>query len=456
MSIFSIDLKSFKQNFDSKTINKEMYGEVHTDFILVNKMLDLLPQHLFLDPSLKWLDPCAGRGYFPIVLYKRLFNSLHTKIKEPKKRHQHIIENMIYMIEINSDHIALLFETFGENANIANANFLEMKKQRFDIIIGNPPFNSNGAKKVPTNSRLSKKKDGISIWADFLINCVGNLKDEGWISMITPSIWLKRDHKFHNYLIERGEIHKMHCMTNSETNKIFHNQAQTPTTFFAFCRNLSRKGKIRVYDSISTTYVCCDNLNCIPLISPSIIKKLHKFVKRFGCINVIKTSMRPGYKKLAVRKSECKAHPFKNVTTCRLNGLKPELIFNFSNILCSFHSVQPKLILAHKMYGFPYLDTNGYGISNRDNYIIKDYTLEQLKIIKDFLTTKLAFAIFESTRYRMKYLEKYAFEFIPDITKLKNFPTIITDKTMADYFNFNKQEQSYINKITKKNYLQFN
>lgn len=455
MSIFSIDLDSFKQDFDTKMVNKEMYGEVHTDFILVNKILDLLPEHLFTDPNLKWLDPCAGRGYFPMVLYKRLFNSLHTKIKEPKKRHHHIIENMIYMIEINSDHISSLYDTFGETANIANNNFLELKKQSFDIIIGNPPFNTNGTKKVPTNSRLSKKKDGVSIWTDFLINSVDNLKDNGWIAMITPSIWLKRDHKFHNYLIDRGEIHKLHCMTNSETNRIFHNQAQTPTTFFAFNNNLSRKGKIRAYDTISTTYVSCDKLNSIPLISPSIIKKLDKFVKRLGYLNVIKTSMRPGYKGLCVYKKENKDHNFKNVTTCILNGLTPELVFNFSNKMCSYHSIQPKLILAHKMYGFPYLDTDGYGISNRDNYIIKEYTLQQLKLIRDFLTTKLAFVIFESTRYRMKYLERYAFEFIPDITKLKDFPSNINDETMADYFKFDKKEQKYIKELSKKNYLQF-
>ena len=76
MSINSINLSTFKQTFIVDEQNKKMYGEVSTDFHLVNSILDLLPPRLFKDPNLKWLDPCAGRGYFSMVLYKRLFKSL--------------------------------------------------------------------------------------------------------------------------------------------------------------------------------------------------------------------------------------------------------------------------------------------------------------------------------------------------------------------------------------------
>ena len=55
----------------------------------------------------------------------------------------------------------------------------------------------------------------------------------------------------------------------------------------------------------------------------------------------------------------------------------------------------------------------------------------------------------------MKYLERYAFEFIPDITKLSQFPETITDETVADYFNFTTEERKYINTFMKKKYMQF-
>ena len=67
------------------------------------------------------------------------------------------------------------------------------------------------------------------------------------------------------------------------------------------------------------------------------------------------------------------------------------------------------------MYGFPYLDRNGeFGISNRDAYIIKDKSIQELEILQKFFSSKTALFLFESTRYRMKFLEKYIFELIPE------------------------------------------
>ena len=64
---------------------------------------------------------------------------------------------------------------------------------------------------------------------------------------------------------------------------------------------------------------------------------------------------------------------YANIKTCKLGGannLSPQLEINYSNKAQAF-SGKKKLVLAHKMYGFPYFDKKGeYGISNRDNYVI--------------------------------------------------------------------------------------
>ena len=77
-----------------------------------------------------------------------------------------------------------------------------------------------------------------------------------------------------------------------------------------------------------------------------------------------------------------------------------------------------------------------------------DYNL----LLKAFLSTKLALYVFECFKYRMKYLEKYAFEMIPDITKLKDFPEKITNKSVNDYFKFTDYEIENINSLHKKSY----
>ena len=107
------------------------------------------------------------------------------------------------------------------------------------------------------------------------------------------------------------------------------------------------------------------------------------------------------------------------------------------------------------MYGFPYYDISGvYGISSRDNYIIKNKSHSDLLIFQSFLNTKLALYIFETTRYRMKYLEKEAFTFLPDISKIEDFPKEITNSSVFDYFDISIQERNYILDF-HKNYLSF-
>ena len=163
--------------------------------------------------------------------------------------------------------------------------------------------------------------------------------------------------------------------------------------------------------------------------------------------------MRPDYKKLHLSNIQDQQHPFANINTCVLKGRQPTLKVNYSNIKCS-HAGQPKLILAHKMYGFPYHDISGnYGISNRDNYVIIDQSYEDLQQLKQFLSTKLALLIFKTTRYRMQYLERYAFDFLPNINQIFPYPMPINDTILADYFQFTLQERLAIQTITKKDYL---
>ena len=114
--------------------------------------------------------------------------------------------------------------------------------------------------------------------------------------------------------------------------------------------------------------------------------------------------MRPGYKGLVVGPKLCNETPYPNIKTCTLNGLQPQLVINFSNIRCQYYE-KPKLVLAHKMYGFPFLDISGcFGISNRDNYVILNKNESEFIKLKQFLSTNFIITMFESTRYRMKYL----------------------------------------------------
>jgi hypothetical protein len=135
--------------------------------------------------------------------------------------------------------------------------------------------------------------------------------------------------------------------------------------------------------------------------------------------------------------------------------MKPELILDYSSKPCAYYG-EKKIIMAHKMYGFPYYDKVGkYGISNRDNYVITGYNDNEMNKLKQFFQTKFALYLFETTKYRMKYLEKYIFEFIPDITKIEDFPECINDETLRDFFKLNNNEYERIMKSHKDYHFNF-
>lgn len=446
MSIYSLFLNEHKQDLSVNFFYKEKYGEIFTPFHLVEKMFDLLPLDIFSNPNLKWLDPCAGKGAFGIILYKRLFEGLSTEIKEPKKRHHHIIENMIFMIEINSVHIPYLYTLFGENSNIINGNYLDYADLKFDIIIGNPPFNAGGLIKPPTKKNTNKKQDGKAIWREFVINSINSLNNNGILLMITPSIWMKKDDKLFNFIKNAGNLNKIHTLTNTETNKIFNKQAQTPTCYFVLekkQKDHNNNNNIFIWDNINSNYNNYLLNLSLPLKNISIISKIFFYSKKYSNIQAYKTNM--PYKRVILSSVETPSHPYKNISTCRQQNSKPVLIINYSNIPCKFHGI-PKIVLGHKMHGIPYYDISGnYGISNRDNYVITGYSHDDFLKLMKFLNSKLISAVFDSTRYRMMYLEKYAFDFIPDITKIKNFPSDIKNNSIEDFFQLNSKERKYIN-----------
>lgn len=432
--------------------NKLVYGEVNTDLTLVNNMLDLVPKKIFTDPLLKWLDPACGQGNFMIALYKRLFKGLSILFPDPEKRKNHIHRNMLFMVEINGEHINHLHNTFPQ-ANIYHQDFLTFASPHpFDIILGNPPFNIQGLKKVPTNTTQNKKKDGKTAWTHFIRHSLSLLKKNGHLLMITPSIWMKPDKAKIYPLLTNYQLKNLRCFTNTRSNKLFHGKAQTPICYFLL-QKCKTNGIINLYEKSLKRYIpfVLNESLPIPVFGASVFAKLLPYVQQVGTANFIKTNMPRRH--INVSKEWTPETTYKNVRTCLLQNDRPVLIYEYSNIPLSF-SGKKKLILAHKMYGFPYHDKNGeYGVSRRDNYILTDLSPRQLERWSEFLTTNFALYLFEGTRYRMKYLEKYVFQLIPDIIKLDDFPTIIDDQTIADYFQLTPIEREAIRTLHKKSYF---
>ena len=74
--------------------------EVFTPPKIVNEMLDLLPQKIWSDKNIKFLDPVSKTGVFLREIAKRLNKGLEKKIPDKQKRINHIFKNQLYAIAI--------------------------------------------------------------------------------------------------------------------------------------------------------------------------------------------------------------------------------------------------------------------------------------------------------------------------------------------------------------------
>ena len=91
------------QNYNPDVLNclaNLSNDEVFTPPELANKMLDLLPQELFQNPSTTFLDPFTKSGVFLREIVKRLDKGLEKQIPDRQKRIDHILQKQVFGIAI--------------------------------------------------------------------------------------------------------------------------------------------------------------------------------------------------------------------------------------------------------------------------------------------------------------------------------------------------------------------
>lgn len=112
------------------------FGEVFTEFYLVEEHISNLDPELFRNPEATFLDPCAGFGSYSIVIIEKLMSGLKDWEPNNEKRYKHIVENQLYMIELQKescDIIEKLFNPKGKyKLNLYNESFLNFKPKEQD------------------------------------------------------------------------------------------------------------------------------------------------------------------------------------------------------------------------------------------------------------------------------------------------------------------------------------
>jgi hypothetical protein len=193
-SINKTVLDQIRSYLEPDVNDKKMFGEVFTPLQLVCDMLSKLPRHVWTNPNLLWMDPANGIGNFPMVVYYKLMTGLKQYIPNEAKRSKHIIEKMLWMVELNPINVNIckkLFKLLDENStpNITRGSFIEESTihklpEAFDIIMGNPPYqaiqNSDG-----------KRGGGDMLWDKFVKQSIRLLRQNGLLCFVHPAAWRK-------------------------------------------------------------------------------------------------------------------------------------------------------------------------------------------------------------------------------------------------------------------------
>jgi len=426
-------LEFINNNLKPKDIEKKIRGEVFTPMTLVNEMLDTLPKEIWKNPNLKWLDPAAGMGNFPVAVYMRLMEGLRyvRGYEDDEKRRKHILENMLYMVEIDKTNVFMMRKIFcGKiyKLNIFEGSFLDYKNNIiFDIIAGNPPYQNtddDGKRRALLNN----------LWSVFIDRSFNNLlKDNGYLLFITPYSWMTPGFKHKDIFYNNYIIH----LNIKECEKYFKGVGSS------FSYYLIKKTKVKKETTVICQYdkkiyeskMLIDDILFLPtLLSDKSLSIIRKFYNN----KIPKVSFK--------KSGELDTHNKKSlIGECS----KKEYIYPIrhttsSKNMCSSkkHSLaDEKKILMNKPSELePIYDSGKLGFTQNQLYLLTNN-----KKYVDVLNSRLYRFIFKICKWS-GFNSLLIFKNIPYIEKFNN------DDELYNYFKLTKKEIKMIEENTKGMY----
>jgi hypothetical protein len=234
------DIETFiATHISVKKHEKDKFGEVFTSPILINTILDHFPNTVWSNPSLTWLDPSVGVGFFMIFIYLRLMKGLDSWQTNKAKRSNHIISNMLFMVELNKNNCKICRKLFGVNANIHCGDFLQYNpSQTFDCIIGNPPFQDDYGL-TSKGKRINGGKN--KLYERIFLKSIDLLNSKGFISFIVPdNIFAGNGSKSYQTILH----HYVSFVSFNPSNNLFFKQIQQPICYFILIKDSSSSSKL--------------------------------------------------------------------------------------------------------------------------------------------------------------------------------------------------------------------
>ena len=430
-----------------KETEKKQFGEVFTPMNLVNEMLDKLPIDVWKNKNLKWFDPAAGMGNFPVAVYLRLMEELKEEIKDDKERKKHIIENMLYMSELNKKNVMICKQIFNINnefkLNIYEGDTLQFNPyetfqiKQFDIIMGNPPYNKEN--KI---NYLARGGTNNNLYLEFVKKSILLLKNNGYLVFIHPLNWRKIGSKIFTEFINRN-IHYLKLNYGGE----FFKNVSVKTDYYVL-KNSNNKNYTSIIEYVNnknnyiSNIVLLNTLKFIPNIFNEhinlILNKINLYGKQYECI-------------LSSDCHKTRSHVKKYKTDVFIYPL-----FNTSGNPFEYFSSKPhkhqyfkKIILSNSGKLSPFYDDGKLGTTQDSMYILVDSNKEA-NILINTINSKLFTILIQICQWGNFRNEVLLFTYFkyPDFNIINT--NILNDEFIYNYYKLNKDEIIFINNFKYK------
>ena len=427
-------LNILSKNLVPKDFEKNVFGEVFTPIHFVEKMLDALPASVWKDKSLKWFDPACGIGNFPIVVYYRLMKTLDKTIISDKARSKHIIEKMLFMNELNKKNVVLCKKLFAmidpeATPNVSCKDFLELSG-KYDIIVGNPPYNE---------ARIKETSDQ-PLYSKFIVKAI-EMTDK--LLFVVPSRWFsggKGLDEFRKSMLLRKDIVSINHIPNSRTiwpevdikggvNYFYLDKSHDGLTEFN-----GQKIELDKYDILvpdTKAYPLINKVVKYPCLSELYLSTGHfgittnfEHFSNSNSVNSVKcyVSAKKGEEKFVLKKYIKNAYDFWKVFTPQGSGKGGD---GFGNIIIG----SPREIASQTYFGF------------------KVDSLVQAKSLKSYLETDFANYML-SLRKIDQHISEATLKWMP----LPPLDREWTDAKVAKYYGLNAK--TYLGKVTQRRVTQ--
>lgn len=440
-----------------KQKEKQENGEVFTPMCLVFEMLDNLDKHyikehgrsIFTELTFKWFDPASGMGNFPVAVYLKLMEGLKPQIPNDEERKRHIIENMLYMSELNKKNVFICHQIFNVNSqyklNLYEGNTLdldvvsewEVTLNSFDVILGNPPYNKGG---IWSHTKKMNSEKREVLWMKFIEKSFEWLKVNGYLLFITPLYWLKMNNEIHNKMLEK-HIVWLKLWDNSQSKGMIN--ADIPISLYVLQNTLNITNKqteiISILKRRNLTTTSTEYLNprySIPLAFHSIFNKLVEFIET--------RNLQLEYKTKTIKSSGTKSkipieYTLDDMWAVDTYTIKDGLMVKKAT---NQHpdANKRKLIISNKAsFTGAFIDEGKLSLTGCNKYYILGNNLE---LIKKMLEFRIINIISHFTKYTQDFLDKEAFKYLPDIRKLG-----IADITEDEFYMLIGLTRQEINQI---------